>query len=230
MREDGHRGTGLSFALVLTGLALAGCASTPSLPSAPSFASVFGTGSGTSSGSEAAGSNALAGVQTPADFECPGVSIRQGASTLTSTSDGAEQNAMNMRYQVGFGQTARECRVANNIVSIKVGVQGRLIVGPAGAPAQVDVPIRFAVVHEGVDPKPIVTKLERLSVAIAPGNTNVLFTHVEENLSFPMPKGADIDSYVIYVGFDPLGARDLDRRRAPQRQAPQRSPRPRQQS
>jgi len=206
----------LGLAAILIGPALAGCASTPSLPSMPSFASVFG------SGSTASDSNAFANDGAPPDFECPGVQIRQGASTLTSTSDGAEQNALNLRYQVGFGQTARECRVSGNMLTIKVGVQGRVILGPAGSSGPVDVPVRFAVVHEGIDPKPIVTKLERLSVNVAPGDTNVLFTHVEENLTFPLPKGADIDSYVVYVGFDALGARELDRRRPPQRPARQR--------
>ena len=41
-----------------------------------------------------------------------------------------------------------------NIVTIKVGVQGRVILGPAGrGPATIDVPVRFAVVREGVEPE-----------------------------------------------------------------------------
>ena len=55
---------------------------------------------------------------------------------------------------------------------MRVGVQGRAIVGPAGAPSQVNVPIRYAVVQEGVEPKTIVTKFRRLPVALAAGNTN----------------------------------------------------------
>jgi hypothetical protein len=222
LRGGGNRRRGLAAALSLLGLPLAGCASGPSLPSMPSFSSVFG--------SAASNSNASAGSELPPDFECPGVAIRHGASTLTSTSDGAEQNAMNLRYQVSFGQTARECRLVGNMVNMKVGVQGRVILGPAGSPGPIDVPLRLAVVHEGVTPKPIVTKLERLSVTVAPGDSNVMFTHVEENLAFPMPKGAEIDSYVVYVGFDPIGAREMDRKRPPQRQTPQRPARPRQQS
>jgi hypothetical protein len=64
--------------------------------------------------------------------------------------------------------------------------------------------------------------LQRISVAIEPGATSALFTHVEEDLSFPMPPGAEIDSYVVYVGFDPLGAQEMDRnkrRPPPPRQA-----------
>ena len=72
-------------------------------------------------------------------------------------------------------------------------------------PGTVDVPLRFAVVREGVDPKMITTKLDRVAVTIPPDDSNVLFTHVTEGLDFPMPRGGDIDYYVVYVGFDPAG-------------------------
>ena len=34
----------------------------------------------------------------------------------------------------------------------------------------------------------------------------MLFSHVTEGLEFPMPRGGDIDYYVVYIGFDPAGA------------------------
>jgi hypothetical protein len=43
-------------------------------------------------------------------------------------------------------------------------------------------------------------------VDVPPGQPNVLFTHVEEDMSFPNPSGDDLDKYVIYVGFDPDSA------------------------
>jgi hypothetical protein len=56
-------------------------------------------------------------------------------------------------------------------------------------------------------------------VTIPPESPHVQFTHIEEDVTFPMPRGSEIDSYVVYVGFDPIGAQELDRRR------PSRSPR-----
>ena len=76
-------------------------------------------------------------------------------------------------------------------------------------------PLRFAVVRETVDSKVITTKLDRISVAVPPTDTNVLFTHVTEGLDFPMPKGGDIDYYVIYIGFDPAGAEPEKKKPAP---------------
>ena len=72
-------------------------------------------------------------------------------------------------------------------MSIKVGVQGRVILGPMGGPGQVDVPLRYAVVREGAQPKTIVTKFKRLPVTVGPDQTHVQFVDIEEGLTFPVP-------------------------------------------
>ena len=40
-----------------------------------------------------------------------------------------------------------------------------------------------------------------------------MFSDVEEDLNFPVPSVAEIDAYVVYVGFDDVGDRN-DRRPA----------------
>ena len=49
-------------------------------------------------------------------------------------------------------------------MTIKLGVQGRIILGPGGGPGQVDVPLRFALVEEGMQPKTIWTKFYQVPV------------------------------------------------------------------
>jgi len=193
-------------ALVLLAPLVAGCSS--SSISMPSFSSMFGSGSTTNA-------SAAAGESLPMNFECPEVQVRQGASTLSSSANPAEPSALNLRYQVTIGTTARECRLLpGNILSVKVGMEGRVILGPEGVPGPVDVPVRLAVVSEGINPRPIMTKLDRVSVTVPPGDTNVLFTHVAEGIEFPMPKRAtDIDSFVIYIGFDPLAVQEPEKKK-----------------
>jgi hypothetical protein len=89
-----------------------------------------------------------------------------------------------------------------------------VILGPEGAPGTINVPIRFAVVEDGIDPKTIVTKLDRVPVTVPPNDGNVLFSHVTDGLVFPMPKGAAIDSYIVYIGFDAFAA-DENKKPAP---------------
>lgn len=139
----------------------------------------------------------------PAEIDCPGVDIRAGASTLSVTAPGQDAGPMSTRYQATIGETARECAALGGTMTMKIGVQGRILLGPAGGPGQLDVPLRLAVVREGAEPKTIWTKLYRFPVPIPPGQTSVPFVHVEQDVSFPMPRGNELEAYVVYVGFDP---------------------------
>ena len=109
------------------------------------------------------------------DFECPErrhPGRRLDAERLRKS---IRRSAMNLRYQVGIGQTARECKLNGTTLTMRVGVQGRVILGPAGGRAD-RLPLRLAVVHEGPQPKTIFTKLNRVPVTIPPGDGNVQFT------------------------------------------------------
>jgi hypothetical protein len=136
------------------------------------------------------------------DIDCPEVDIRPGSSTLAIAGRGADSSAMDLRYQATIGRTARECTLLGATMTIKVGVQGRVVIGPNGGPGQIDIPLRYALVHEGPEPKTILTKLHRFPVTIAPDQTGVAFTHIEEDLTIPVPNLVALQSYVVYVGFD----------------------------
>lgn len=137
---------------------------------------------------------------------CPEVDIRQGAGTISVNTSARDPSAMQLRYQISVAQTARECaKVAGNL-TIKVGMQGRLVLGPAGTPGAIEIPVRYALVEEGPQPKTVYSKLYRVPVSIAEGQPSVAFTHIEEAMSVPMPSPAVFERYVVYVGFDPLGS------------------------
>ena len=114
---------------------------------------------------------------------------------------------MDVRYQGSIIRTARECHVNAGIMTMKVGIEGRVITGPAGGPGTVDVPLRIAVVQEGIKPKTVASKFAKESVTVNNAVDRVIFTHVEPDIMFPLPMPLGvIDRYVVYVGFDPLGA------------------------
>jgi hypothetical protein len=138
-----------------------------------------------------------------ADLTCPPVDVRLGASTLTVPPGSAD--AFSLRYQGTIAEMARECKVAGGVMRMRVGVEGRVLVGPAGGPGQIDVPLRYAVVKEGPEPKTVVSKFYKIPVTISEGRPNAVFTHIDDDIAFPMPPGLDIDAYVVYVGFDPIG-------------------------
>ena len=136
------------------------------------------------------------------DVNCPPVSIRAGASTYTVGLPGQEATGNNVRFQVTITKTARECIRSGGDITAHVGIQGRVIAGPAGAPASVDVPMRLAVVQGGVNEKVIATKAYRTTVPMTEEG-RVPFSFVAEDLVYPVPPAAIGDSYIFYVGFDP---------------------------
>lgn len=212
-REAVRRGGHLA-ALLLSLALIGGCSSTdeflsgqppPPTGTSQSFTDRFRTLFGGRTEGEVAAAPAPTSGSTEVD--CPPTDIRQGASTLQMTAPGSEQ-AMAVRYQATFARTARQCAIKDGNLSIKVGVQGRVILGPAGTPGDTTLPLRYALVREGMEPKTVWTKLYLLPVAVSPDQPNVPFTHVVEDMIVPAPPGAEIDRYVIYIGFDPKGAED----------------------
>jgi hypothetical protein len=136
------------------------------------------------------------------DLNCPPVSIRAGASTYTVGLPGQEATGNNVRFQVTITKTARECIRSGGDITAHVGIQGRVIAGPAGAPASVEVPMRLAVVQGGVNEKVIATKAYRTTVPMTEEGS-VPFSFVADDLVYPAPPAAIGDSYIFYVGFDP---------------------------
>ncbi|MBB1091253.1 hypothetical protein HUU61_08110 [Rhodopseudomonas palustris] len=142
------------------------------------------------------------GPATDTDLTCPAVSIRSGAATYAVGLPGKEASGNDLRYQVVIGRTARECNLNGGMITAHIGIQGRVIAGPAGAPENVDVPIRVAVVQDGVSPKTVFTKAYRTNVAMG-GSGNVPFSLVTEDVVYPAPPADVNDAYVFYIGFDP---------------------------
>jgi len=164
-----------------------------------------------------AGSSAQAGAALATPSVCPSIDIRPGTATMAFTAATTDRSALGLRYQASVAQTARECTIAGANLTIKVGIQGRVVLGPAGGPGNIEAPLRLALVHDGPSPKTLWTKVYHIPVTIPDGVPSVTFTHIEEAMSVPMPGGNVIESYVIYVGFDPLATRARPTKQPPRK-------------
>src|SRR4051812_732794 len=136
------------------------------------------------------------------DLTCPPIAIRAGASTYAVAAAGKQAVGNDVRFQVTIGKTARECNLSGAEITARIGIQGRVIAGPAGAPSSVEIPLRIAVVQGGVTEKVIATKAYRTSVGMTEDGS-VPFSFVADDLVYPVPTGGNGDNYVFYIGFDP---------------------------
>ena len=147
------------------------------------------------------------------DLTCPPVSIRAGASTYAVAAPGKQPVGNDLRVQATITRTARDCTKNGDQITARIGIQGRVIAGPAGNPPTVEIPIRVAVVQAGVQEKTIATKVYHTTVSMAEGSS-VPFSLVAEDLVYPVPPGAAADSYVFYIGFDPQALKPEPKARA----------------
>jgi hypothetical protein len=215
-----RRGGALA-ALLGLGLFLSGCSST-------SLNSMTGGLIGSSSSDAGAAAAGATGNAAPApddpDLPCPDTGVLTGASTLIvgTSANGGPPSPLDVRYQGSITRIDRECHVFAGVMHIKVGVQGNVVTGPAGGPGSINVPLRVAVVRQGVSPVTIATQLDEVPVTITSAVDHVTFAHIYPDVSFPLPKPLGIiGDYKVFVGFDAIGAqqkkRPVHRRRAPRR-------------
>jgi hypothetical protein len=162
------------------------------------FKSLFGGGKS----DEAAPSAPAEGQSDSGGLTCPDVKVRAGASTYAVGVAGKTAAGSDLRYQATITRTARDCNLNAGQITARIGIQGRVIVGPAGAPASVEIPLRVAVVQGGVNEKTITTTVVRTTVSMGEG-LSVPFSVVAEDVVYPAVSADINDLYVFYIGFDP---------------------------
>jgi hypothetical protein len=213
----GLKGTLCSLTvLAVAGAMLSGCGGSgltgsPSSGSSPSlgdrFSQLFG------SNSQAAEAPSAPQKTENSELTCPPVSIRAGASTFAVGLPGKEASGTDLRYQATIVRTARDCNLHDGMITARIGIQGRVIVGPAGAPPSVEVPIRIAVVQGGITEKTVFTKAYRTTVPVSEDGINS-YNLVAEDVVYPAPAPSVGESYIFYIGFDPQALRPEPRARS----------------
>ena len=144
---------------------------------------------------------------TAEDLDCPTVDVADGHASLRV---GGPDNE-HVRYQFNIGDTARECQpvgVQTSIrpgaqATIKIGVRGNAILGPAGSPGTYSAPLRVTIQHDS-DKKIVYSKV--FTVEAATGATeDGAFQFVTDPIPVTMYRPELADDYDITVGFDGAG-------------------------
>lgn len=193
------RAARLTLAVPLA-LGLAACGSTdPNDPNRPTANPGLGTKIllGTANPAPLTPPQDLAFKQT-----CPPIEVLDGTSSHRVYDGSGATDSFSVRYQASLAETARECSKLGEEAAIRVGVVGRVILGPKGAPGPVRAPLRIAVVDE--TNRPVYSQVHMIDVAIPAGQTTADFTRVEENIVVPIPANR-FRGWRILVGYDPKG-------------------------
>jgi len=147
---------------------------------------------------------AIPAAQAPEDqpdLNCPSVGIMEGGASHRVGRPGSSE----VSHQASLVDVARECRFGPGQFTLKVGVQGRMLIGSLGKAGTFSVPVRIAVKRGDTV---VATRVARVSATIPSGDTSVAFVHVEDNIVVPLGSGDPADDYDVYIGFDSGGAGD----------------------
>lgn len=149
-------------------------------------------------------------VDTEEKPTCPDIEVLDGTAS-SRVYAGAEPSNGTVRYQFSMGDVVRECSHVGNQLVLKVGVEGRALLGPVGSPGSFTAPVRVAVRRER-DETAIASKLYQVPVSIGASDANAPFSIVTEPIAVPYLSAQANTDYTIVVGFDPRGDAKLDRK------------------
>ncbi|MEO1104649.1 MAG: hypothetical protein AAFW98_13105 [Pseudomonadota bacterium] len=124
------------------------------------------------------------------DIVCPQVRIQPNTESVRRDDGSGDRDEL--RWQASITTTARECKQAADGTAIRVGVAGRIVEGPKGAPSTVELPVRIAV-REGGE----VTYSRLHAVSVARSGASQDWAFVEESIVVDDPARTE-----VVVGFD----------------------------
>ena len=131
------------------------------------------------------------------DINCPEITIADGGAALRV---GGPENA-SVRYQFNIGDTARQCDPAGpGQASVKIGVAGQVVIGPAGAAGTFNAPVKITVTRL-TDNNTVFSQTYRAE-ATTDGIKAGEFRIVTDSINLPMPTLQLADLYSITVGFE----------------------------
>lgn len=177
------------LALAALGATLAGCSSGAS----DMAANLLAFNTPTAPAAPAGGVNPNA----PRIVSCPSIETLDGEGSYRV---GGPASA-SVRHQYSMAEAVRECTLNGGQIGLRVGVEGLVLLGPAGSPGSFSVPIRVSVRNER-DQKIVASKTYRTSASVPSGDSQGSFRIVSDTLTVPFVSEDAGDDYTIIVSFD----------------------------
>jgi hypothetical protein len=131
--------------------------------------------------------------------ECPPIKVMPGGEALFRYADNSRPNPRQLNWQAIIDKQSRNCVVSNGKIAIRMGVVGRLLLGPAGNQSDAELPLRFAIERDGVA---IFSEKYGIPVTVPANAQSAEFVKVVDNVEIPYLGGEII---TIWVGFDNKG-------------------------
>jgi len=122
--------------------------------------------------------------------------VLAGGEVFSVYAAGRQGDAQGLRYQAVIDQESRNCVVSDGLITVRMGVVGRVLAGPQGLSGTANVPVRFAVVRDELT---VFSQKYDLPISVTPPSQSEEFIKVVENVAIPYLGGENI---ILWIGFD----------------------------
>ncbi len=129
--------------------------------------------------------------------ECPDIVVDGAGAEMRSPRDA---DASSVAYQLSITRMARDCVLAGQNVSVRVGLLGAAILGPVGKPGNYFASLRVAMRRKS-DNQLFGAKTYRIGATIPASQSRADFTLLVEDLSAPFVNAKAAEDYEVLVGF-----------------------------
>lgn len=127
---------------------------------------------------------------------CPRVMLREGTAYFNTYAKGGQDDPSKLVYQASIADVTRSCSRADGMLTLNVAIAGKVVPGPVGAPGNITMPIRVAVVR---GEEVLYTTLHKFQVAVSDTSAATQFVVNDPNVTFPIPTEANIQ---VFAGYD----------------------------
>jgi len=125
---------------------------------------------------------------------CPPITIQPGTESFSVYADD-QVGAFSLNYQANITDTATECNATGGVLTVKLGVRGRILAGPKSVYGDILLPLRVAVTRDGSEV--IYSELHAITQALLETQPSKPWATVIENIQVP-----DEGTLRILLGFD----------------------------
>lgn len=130
---------------------------------------------------------------------CPKFQVWPRDHHVTIYEAGRAGDGLAVIHRGEITQTARECNIEGNRVTVKYGFSGRVLLGPRGKSGTVSLPVNITV----TDAKRAKVTSDRATVEVQVSvDKPIGYFSAVKSVTFAIPEGARPGEFEIFVGFD----------------------------
>lgn len=125
---------------------------------------------------------------------CPKVSIREDTGFFNKYGKGGEDDPSQLVYQASLTDVTRDCTRADGVLTMNIGVAGRVVPGPASTGGAISMPIRIAVTRGD---EVLYSQLHNYQTTLGANATQFVLN--DPNVQVPIPAERSLQ---VFAGFD----------------------------